>query len=319
MKYSIGVEIGPKLTQAGLVDKFGGLLAREKIQTRKDKTMQGIVKDTVDLRECLLRTQDIELKSIKHMGIACPGVPNEQNENIMKNYVMEFYDAPIKEEFKKYYNIPIYIENDANCAALAESFTGAAEDLDFSVTMDIGTGLSCGIIIENKIYDGYKYAGAVISHMVIDKNGPLCSCGRNGCLETLCSETAIIKATKDAASENIDSQIMKLCNNDINQITELTVFEAAKLGDEAAKRIVEKYIDDLADGLANVANILMPQVIVLCGSITSVGEALLKPVHQKMKQRVFNREIYCPDLDVAEMGSAAVLIGAAILGMDRRK
>ena len=237
----------------------------------------------------------------------------------MKNYVMGFYDAPIKEEFRKYYKKPIFIENDANCAALAESFVGGAEDLDFSVTLNIGTGISGGIIIEGKIYDGYEYAGGVISHMVIDKNGPLCSCGRKGCFEMLCSETAIIKATKEAALANPQSKIMEICENNINSINELTAFQAAKLGDVPAKEIVDKFIDDLADGLANVANVLMPEVILLCGSITSLGEELLKPVRDKMQERVFHREICYPDLKIAEMGSAAVLIGAAILGLDRSK
>lgn len=319
MKYSIGIEIGAKLTQAGLVDKFGRLVARKKIQTRKERPLEEIVKDAVDLVDALLDDQDLELRNIKHIGIGCPGAPDKDSENIMKNYVMGFYDAPIKEEFKKYYKFPIFIENDANCAALAESFAGAAEDLDYSVTVNIGIGISCGIIIENKIYDGFEYAGGVISHMVIDKNGPPCSCGRKGCLEALCSETAIIKATKEAALENPESQIMKLCSNDINLINEFTVFEAAELLDEAAVKVVDKYIDDLADGLANVANILMPEVIILCGAITSLGDTLLKPVREKMQQRVFHREVFSPDLKLAEMGSAAVLIGAAILGIDRSK
>ncbi len=319
MKYSIGIEIGAKLTQAGLVDKFGRLLARKKIQTRKERPLQEIVKDAVDLVDALLDDQDLELRNIKHIGVGCPGAPDKDSENIMKNYVMGFYDAPIKEEFKKYYKFPIFIENDANCAALAESFAGAAEDLDYSVLVNIGIGISCGIIIENKIYDGFEYAGGVISHMVIDKNGPACSCGRKGCLEALCSETAIIKATKEAALANPDSQIMKLCSNDINLINEFTVFEAAETSDEAAVKVVNKYIDDLADGLANVANILMPEVIILCGGITSLGDTLLKPVREKMQQRVFHREVFSPDLKLAEMGSAAVLIGAAILGIDRSK
>ncbi len=319
MKYYVGVEIGPKVTQAGLIDKSAKLLARKKVQTRKDGTLAEIVKDAVDLIDRLLDDQDLDLKSIKHIGIGCPGVPDKDSENIMKNYVMGFYDAPIKQEFQKYYKLPIFIQNDANCAALAESYAGAAEDLDYSVTIDIGTGISCGIIIENKIYDGYEYAGGLISHMVIDKNGPECSCGRRGCFDALCSETAIIKATREIAETNPNSIVMQLCNQDLNQINELTVFEAAKLGDEMAKKFVEKYIDDFADALANVANILMPEVIVLCGSITSLGDELLKPLNQKVKERVFHREIYSPLICTAEMGSAAVLIGAAILGINRNK
>lgn len=319
MKYYIGVEIGPKITQVGLVDKSGKLITRRNAKTKKGSPLEEIVKDAVDLINILLDDQDLELRSIKHIGIGCPGAPDKESRNIMKNYVMGFYDAPIKEEFEKYFKLPIYIQNDANCAALAESFAGAAEDLDYSVTINIGAGISGGIIIENKIYDGYECAGGVISHMVIDKSGPACYCGRRGCFETLCSETALIRATKEAALENPDSKIIELCNNDENQITELTAFEAAKQGDEPAKSVVEKYLDDLADGLANIANILMPEVIVLCGSITSRGEELLKILRLKIKERIFNNEVFCPDLKIAEMGSVAVLIGAALLCVDTKK
>lgn len=319
MKYYIGVEIGPKLTQVGLIDKYGKLHSRKKLLTQKDRPLDSIVKDAVDLIDSLLDDQDLDIRNIKYIGIGCPGVPDKDSENIMKNYVMGFYDAPIKQEFQKYYKIPIFIENDANCAALAESHVGAAEDIDYSVTINIGTGISCGIIIENQIYDGYQYAGGVISHMVIDKYGPECSCGRKGCFDILCSETAIIKATREAAQDNPDSEIMKLCNQDLNQINELTVFKAAKLGDVQAGKIVDKYIDDLADVLANIANVFMPEVIVICGSITSLGDELLKPAGQKMQERVFHREICYPQIKTAQMGSAAVIIGAALLGLNKNK
>lgn len=320
MKVNIGVEIGAKFIQAGIVDKYGRLLARTKVQSKYERGLQEIVEDAANLIHQLLEDKDFDLRSVKSIGVACPGVPDEENSKILKTYILGLYNAPIKDEFKKHFaNIPIYVENDAHCAAIAESASGAAEDLDYSITINIGTGISGGVIIDNRLYTGLNNAGAVLGHMVIDKNGRQCSCGRTGCFETLCSAKALIEDTKAAADKNPDSLIWKVCEGDSSKITELTAYEAMDLGDETGKEVFDSYVDNLAIALTNLANILMPEVIILCGGITGLGEELLKPVREKMYGWVYSRETTLPALKLSEMGSASVLVGAGMLAAYKKK
>lgn len=314
MKFNIGVSIGTRFIQAGIVDKYGKLLARTKMESHSERKIDEVVADAVDLINTLLDNQDYDIRDAKSIGIACPGLLDVEGGKIIKTHIMGFNKAPIKEEFKAYFNNPIYVENDAHCIALAESVTGAAEDLDYSVTIHIGTGVSGGIIINNKLYTGFNGAGAVLGHMVIDKNGKECSCGRKGCFETLCSEKALIEQTKEAALNNPDSLIMQACKNDLGLITGTTAYEAMKLGDADAKKVFDEYIENMAIALTNISNILMPEVIILCGGITVLGENLLKPIREQMYNSVYSREYALPMLKLSEMGSASVLIGAAMLG-----
>jgi len=313
MKINIGVEIGAQFIKAGIVDKYGRLLARDKVPTKVDGSFEQIVYDASNLILNLLEDKDYDIKSVKSIGVASPGVPDEDNSKIMKTYILGFYNAPIKDEFKKHFNVPIFVENDAHCAAISESASGAAEDLDYSLTINIGTGISGGIIIDNRLYTGQNNAGAVLGHMVIDKSGRKCSCGRTGCFETVCSAKALIEDTKEAALKNPDSQIMKICNNDLSLVTETTAYEAMTLDDQSAKEVFDRYVDNLAAALINYTNILMPEVIILCGGITELGENLLKPIREKMHREVYSREAAVPMLKCSEMGSASVLVGAGML------
>ncbi len=320
MKVNVGVEIGAKLIQAGIVDKYGRLLARTKVPSNYERPLKEIVSDAADLVNKLLDDKDFDLKSVKSIGVACPGVPNEENTKIMKTHILGLYNAPIKDEFKAHFgNIPIYIENDAHCAAIAESAAGAAEDLDYSITINVGTGISGGIVIDNRLYTGLNNAGAVLGHMVIDKNGRTCSCGRTGCFETVCSAKALIEDTRKAAEDNPDSLIWKVCEDNLSGITEITAYDAMMLGDKAAEEVFDLYVENMAIALTNFANILMPEVIILCGGITMIGEDLLRPVREKLYESIYSKETTLPMLKLSEMGSASVLVGAGMLAAYKKK
>ena len=314
MKYSIGVSIGSRFIQAGIVDKFGRLVARTKMDSHSERDIADIVADAAQLINTLIDNQDLDIRDAKTIGVACPGLLDEEGSRIIKTHIMGFQKAPIRDEFKVYFNNIVHVENEAHCIALAESIGGAAEDLDYSVTIHIGTGISGGIIINNRLYAGFNGAGGVLGHTVIDKNGKECSCGRRGCFETVCSEKALIAQTREAAEKHPDSLILQVCNNDPLQITGTTAYEAMKLGDATAKQIFDEYVDNMAIALTNISNILMPEVIILSGGITVLGEGLLKPVREKMYNWVYSREYTLPMLKLSEMGSASVLIGAGMLG-----
>lgn len=319
MKYYIGVELGVRNIIVGVVDKYGKMLRKEAVPTLKDRGYSEIIKDIVQLALKVTEEEDIDFKSIKYFGVGCPGIPNKHEGTIVRNYILGFVNTPIRAELQKHINLPVYVENDANCAALAESVAGAAEDIDFSVTIKLGVGIGGGIIINNKIYSGFNFAGAELGHMVIAHEGELCTCGRRGCWEAYASATALVNQTKKAAYENPESLINIIVNNDLDKINELTAFEAAKQGDKVGKLVVQKYIEYLVEGIVNIMNIFMPEVIILSGELSKLGDNLIKPLTELAHKKVYSKEVRLPSIKVAETGSAAIVIGAAMLGryMDR--
>lgn len=314
MKYSIGVELGVKNIVAGILDKNGKLIRRDAVPTNKDKDFKEIIKDLCSLIKKITADEDIELRSVKYIGVGCPGVTDNKHGVILKNYSLNFTNANVRDEIQKYLKIPVFIENDANCVAIAEYLLGAAYGTESSLIIKVGVGIGGGIIIDGSIYNGFNFGGTEFGHMVIDYKGRSCSCGRKGCWEQYVSGSALIDQTRQLASENPDSILGNMVKNNVAQITELTIFEAAKAGDEKAKKLCSEFIDYFAEGLTNIVNILMPEVVIIAGPISKLGNTIVKPLVELLKERIYSKELNLPEFKMAEMGNAGIIVGAAMLG-----
>lgn len=315
MKYFIGVELGVNNMIAGIVDKYGRLVRKDSIPTGKDREYGEIIKDMAQLIKNVLKDEDVDIKNVRYIGVGCPGIPDNKTGTIVRNYTLNFINMPVRAELHKYFNLPVHVENDANCAALAESVAGAAEDIRFSALIRIGNGIGGGIIINDKIYSGFNFAGAELGHMCIAMGGEKCTCGRLGCWESYASATALIRQTREAAQKHPDSLINTIIDNDPSKITVFTAFEAAKQGDAAGSEVARKYLFYLGEGITNIVNILMPNAIIIGGEISKMGEHLLKPLRDIVYGNMYAHEVEKPEFKTAELGSAAIVIGAAMSGM----
>ncbi|NLX64822.1 MAG: ROK family protein, partial [Clostridiaceae bacterium] len=201
------------------------------------------------------------------------------------------------------------VDNDANCAALAEVKAGAAKGYKNVVLVTLGTGIGTGIVINGSIYSGLKGNGTEMGHVLIDYDGELCFCGRRGCWDAYASATALIVQAKRAASGRPESVL-----NHLPEITGKSVFDAAKQGDITAKAVVKKYCEYLALGISNIVNALAPEMILLGGGISYEGDLILNPVRDYIKEYCFDtREDALPILGIASMGNDAGIVGAASL------
>lgn len=329
MKCYIGVEMGYKNMTVGIVDKYGKLIKKDSRPTIRGASYEELVRDMVSLISKVLDSENIEMKSVKYIGLACPGMSDNQNGLIVKNKIFGFSNVPIRSEIQKYIPIPVYIENDASCAALAESVAGAAEDIEYSLTLKIDHTISGGIIIYNKIYSGFNSTGPEFGHMVINYSGTQ-ECNSDGSLNVsghsiqgywnqYASSKALINQIGDAMKEDPSSKMHEIVGYDCTKIDELTVLQAVQLDDPTAIKVFNQYIDYLAIGISTLINVLVPEVIIISGDISKLGDALIKPLAKAVRTMVLSDEITIPEFKIAEMGNAAVIIGAAMLGLHKGK
>lgn len=313
--YYIGIDLGGTKIAAGLVDENGKLLHKDSIPTHRERSAEVIIKDMAMLSLKVVKDAGAELRDVKAIGIGAPGTPNVKEGTIVYANNLNFRNAPVRSEMQKYINLPIYVENDANCAALAECVAGAARGAEHSVTITLGTGVGGGVIINGKVYSGFNNAGAELGHIVLISDGELCTCGRRGCWESYASATACINQTRDAALKNPKSLINKLINGDLSKINAKTAFDAAKQGDAVALEVVRKYIWYVAEGVTDVINSYMPEVLVIGGGVSKEGEYLLEPLRHIVYNCIYSREdVPRTKIVAAEMGNDAGIIGAAMLG-----
>jgi glucokinase len=315
MKFYVGVEFGVKQIVAGVTDKNGKLLRKASCPTNLDRPYEEQFNEIAELIRSMLDEEAIDIRSVKYIGVGFPGIPNKDKGTIVRNYTMNLINLPVREELQKHFKIPVYVDNDANCAALAESVVGAAEDIDFSVLVRIGNGIGGGIIINNEIYSGFNFAGAELGHMCIAMGGKECSCGRKGCWEAYASGTAFLQQIAEAAQQHPESLINTLAPKEGACGPVFNVFEAAKQGDAVAIEVIDRYLHYLAEGLINIINMLMPNAIIIAGEISKLGEAFLKPLRNIVWKGMYTQDVEKPEFKIAQLGSAGIVVGAAMLGL----
>ncbi|MFA6308819.1 MAG: ROK family protein [Clostridia bacterium] len=316
--YYIGIDLGGTNIRAGIVSEEGIILAKDDIATRRERSYQEIIKDMATLTLKLINTEGISINDVKSIGIGTPGTSDNVKGVLGYSNNFNFHDVPMREEMQKHINLPVYLENDANCAALAENIAGAAKGSKDSISITLGTGVGSGIIIDGKIYNGFNKAAAEMGHTVIAVDGIQCSCGRKGCWEMYSSATALISQTKDMAEKYPSSKINEIISGNTENIVGKTPFIAAKQGDKAALEIVENYIGYLAEGIVNVINAFQPEILTIGGGISNEGDYLLTPLKGLVSRRVYSRgDIKQTIIKISEMGDDTGIIGAAMIGADK--
>jgi len=313
--YYIGVDLGGTNIAVGLVDNDGKIVHKDSVPTLREREYTEILKDTAMLILKVIEEADVDFKRVRSIGVGCPGTPNKKDGILIYANNLKFNNAPLRMELQKYIDIPVYIDNDANVAALAESVAGGAKGAADSVTITLGTGVGSGVVINGKVYSGFNDAAAELGHTVITMDGEDCTCGRKGCWESYASATALIRQTKAAAIANPSSKLNSILGGNLDKIEAKTAFDAAQMGDEVALKVIDQYISYLSEGLANIINIFQPEILCIGGGICKQGEYLLKPLREKVSSKVYSSNLIpqC-QIKVAQMGNDAGIVGAAMLG-----
>lgn len=311
MKYYAGIDLGGTFIKCGIVDENGNILVKDQIPTGKDRPYEEIAADMAALVRRLAESAGIEESDLRAAGIGSPGTVNSKKGVIIYANNLQWKNVPLGGAVAEALGVPVFVTNDANAAALGESFAGAAKGYESSIFVTLGTGVGGGIILDGKLFEGNRSAGAEIGHMVIRAGGEKCTCGRRGCFEAYASATALIRQTKEAMKKNPGSALWKVCP-DIEQVNGKTPFDALQTGDKTAERVIKKYVTWLAEGLANLANVFRPNAIVLGGGVCAAGDALLEPLRRKMNRLLYGGSKYAPvPIAIASLGNDAGLVGAA--------
>ena len=311
----IGVDLGGTATKIGIVDENGSIVAKGSVPTRAKDGYEIIVNDMAVLIKKLLSDNNIKADDIKSIGIGAPGSIDNKKGVIIYSENIIMRDAPVCDEMRKYFDLPVYIDNDANCAALGEYYALDNKDIECFVAITHGTGVGSGIIINGKIYTGFNGVAGEFGHTTIDINGIDCNCGRKGCWENYASATALIRETVKAGKENPDSILAKLIAENGEKANGKIPFDAAQAGDPIGEKVVDEYLKYVAIGLVDVINILRPEVIVIGGGVSNQGEGMLNPIKDYVYNHVYGKDSSArTDIRVAKLGNDAGTIGAAFLG-----
>jgi len=311
----VGIDLGGTTIKAGLVDQEGRILIQSSIDTKVSRDYRLIIEDMQKQIEKLLKDYGSSIDDIESIGIGAPGLMNYKRGYVIYCTNLFWNNVPLGVILQEHFKKPVYLENDATVAGLAESLFGSTRNVANSVFLTIGTGIGSGIIVNHKVYSGSHFAGSEIGHMIIGNNFYKCNCGNNGCLETFTSATAMIKyAIYRLEKDKIKSGILDKAEGKLENVNAKIIFDAAKEGDQLGTETVDRMVKYLSIGIINVCNILDPEIIAIGGGVSKAGDYFIKRLKAEVGKMFFTPNIKYGDIVLAQLGNEAGILGAAFLG-----
>ena len=312
----LGIDLGGTNVAAAVVDREGTILGKVSLPTPRTGA-EAVADQMAAAARAAAEKAGVPLEQVESVGIGSPGTIEPEQGLIRFWSNLNFVDVPLGGLMEARLHKKIYLENDANAAALGEYAAGAGKGSQSMVAITLGTGVGGGAVLNGKLYTGFNYAGMEVGHFVIEYGGRLCTCGRKGCFEAYCSATALIKRTREVMEEHPDSLLWQLAGS-LEGVDGRTPFDAAAQGDAAAGKVIDEYVNYLGCGVASLVNIFQPEVFCIGGGPSAQGETLMAPVRY-----ILNREDYARNnlhrtrLVRASLGNDAGIIGAALLPLFR--
>ena len=315
--YMVGVDIGRSRTISIIMDLNGDVLFRKTMETGQTNPPSELLDRVEELIKFTIDESKLQSNKLLGIGIVTPGLMDIDNGIIIFSPDFQWENVEIKKNFGQFFHLPVILENSNRALALSEGWFGAAEKAKYFVCINLGYGIGSAIMEKEKFYLGNSGSSGELGHMTLEKEGPKCDCGNNGCLEALASGKAIADRAKEAIANGTDTIILKYVDGNINKIEAKEVFEAAKAGDKCAKEIIDKAIEYLGIGIANYINLLDPEMIVLAGGMTKNGSFFLDKLEKAISERKMKFAGGNVKLEISKLGEDAAAMGAATLILKR--
>jgi len=308
MSLYIGLDLGGTNLKYAVGDEKGNIIIKKirpsLAQESQKKVFENIFSAITELKQ-------EAAAEIKGIGFGTPGSVHFKKGQLIASTpnIRDWTDAPIKKTIEEKFNIPVWVDNDANIMTLAEARIGAAKGYSSVVCLTIGTGIGGGIIIDNQLYRGANFAAAEVGHTIVEKDGKPCNCGNLGCLEAYTSAPAMIKRYRQKLK-----RIGLMYNEE--QLTTEFIFQKAKFAEDFAKEAINETCEYLGTGIASVVNVINPQIVVIGGGVADAGEEFIKKVETAVQQNALKPNSQNLKVIKAQLGNDAGVVGAILLAVE---
>ncbi|HIA64558.1 TPA: ROK family protein [Candidatus Poribacteria bacterium] len=286
----VGVDIGGTKLATVVADANGQILNKVRQPTESHRGFEHAIKLIVDMIDQLLHLEQFTRDQISAIGISCGGPLDTKTGVVYSPPNLPDWDAiPLADIVESEFKIRPVIENDANAGALAEWRFGAGRGYNHVVFMTMSTGIGAGIVVDGRILHGASDCAGEVGHQVLIPNGPVCGCGNRGCLEAICSGPAIAQRAQEKVRKNPHTKILDLVDDNIEAIRSEEVLEAAKSADPLALDLIHEISFYMGWGIANLVNIINPDIVLIGTIAVAAGDLLLDPIRRTVLEMSMQR------------------------------
>jgi len=317
---SLGIDLGGTKILTAVATAQGRMLSRDHSVTPATKGQEAVVQSILESIGRALEQAGIAAPQLNAIGVGAPGLSNPETGILFTSPNLPGWrDVPLRDIIEKELGKKAFLINDANAAALGELYFGAAKGAHHFIYITISTGIGGGIIIDGEVYTGSIGTAGEVGHMTIDDDGPPCNCGNRGCWETLASGTAMAREARKQIKEGARTSILGYAEGDVEKVTAQVIHNAAKEGDSLAKELITRTGYYVGVGLANLINIFNPELIVIGGGLSNIGDMLLEPAYKVAGERAFKESYRTVRFALAKLGRDSGVLGAAAFALQEMK
>jgi glucokinase len=316
----LGIDLGGTKILTAVANAQGEMQSRDHSITPSQEGQPAVVKSILESVNRALDQAHISATDLTAVGLGAPGLSNPETGILFTSPNLPGWkDVPLRDMIEKELGKKAFLINDANAAAIGELHFGAGRGARNFIYITVSTGIGGGIIIDGRIYTGSAGMAGELGHMVIDDEGPPCNCGNRGCWETLASGTALAREARRSINEGAVTLILEYADGDIEKINAEAIHRAAQAGDNLAIELIARGAYYLGVGLANLINIFNPEVIVIGGGLSNIGDMLLKPAFEEAGRRAFKQAYHKVRFARAELGRNSGVLGAAAFALEKMR
>lgn len=318
-KHVVGIDIGGTKLATVVADKTGHILGKVRKPTLSEKGPEYAISLLFDMVREVVSQADLEQKSISAIGVSCGGPLDTKTGIVYSPPNLPGWDAlPLKARLESEFQVPVTIENDANASALAEFRFGGGRGYNAVLYMTMSTGIGGGIVIDGQVYHGANDSAGEVGHQILLPNGPRCGCGKRGCLEALCSGPAIARHAQAAIQKQVEdakpsTALLTLADGRVEDVKSEHVLAAARTGDALALELVQETAYYMGWGIANLVNILNPDIVLLGTIAVAAGDLLLNPIRETVSKFAMTRPAEAVHIAPAQLGDALGDLAAVAL------
>ena len=305
--YVVGLKLAERQISAAITDIEATILCTLTVPVTGMTVVERAVAALAGAVEQVIARASVSRERVTGVGIGLAGIIDAGRGLCRYSPFLDWRDVPLKQLVEEEIGIPVYIDNDVNTLAMAEKWFGAGQGVDDFLVVTVGRGVGLGIVVNGQFYRGTRGGGGEFGHTVMDPDGPLCDCGKRGCLEAYVADPALVRAARDAAAQG------RLGSVDPDQLTVERVTELARAGDGTLREVFAQAGRMLGMGIANLVNIFNPALIIISGEGVRAGDLLFGPMRETMAQYTFDGLVEDTEIVVQEWGDEAWAWGAASL------
>lgn len=312
--YVIGIDLGGTKISGAVADFNGNIISQYTIPTKAEEGEEAVLRRIISVIDKVIQESKVDKNNITAVGIGSPGPLDAKEGKIITTPNLPFKNFNLVKPLNAIFNIPVYLDNDANAAAIGEYTFGAGKGTNNMVFVTVSTGIGGGAILNGRIYRGNTSNALEIGHMTLKKDGPRCNCGNYGCAEALASGTAIGRIAREEVAKGANTSLVNYEN-----ITSYEVFKEAEKGDAVAKSVLDNALNYLGICIANIITSFDPEIVIIGGGVSKGGDIVFKKVQEVVNERCFKAMAESTKIVPAGLGTDAGVIGAVALAIMESK